>query len=438
MPRFAPLPFLLASCLATSLALTPACLKQHGDTTADEDEGKDFTVGRFAFRRLSEAEEAVAKKDYEKAKKALEQMKESDDLNKHEQALMWQMYGNIYAAEENYPAAVEALQRCYDLDMLPSTSQRTVEFNLGQLYVMTGKYKKAIALLEAWLKQSKGEPSPQLRLMLANAYVQVKDYKGALPHAEALFKDAKVADESLLQLMLAIRFELEQYDKVVEILTELVERFPKKEYWLQLSAAHGQLKDHRRALAVLELANRQGLLEKESELVMLAQSYLSQELPLQAAELLDKEMEAGRVEPSQKNLELLANAWMAAREGDKALKVLEQAAKKAQTGEPFMRLGQLQMQQERWAQALSALQRALKKGKLKNEGKAHLLLGNANYELGNRAAARQAFQRAMKDEKSRAGASRFLEVMQREDETCPTGKEAACGLIPGRGASAKK
>ncbi|MDD9940026.1 MAG: tetratricopeptide repeat protein [Myxococcales bacterium] len=420
--------FLTALLLSTAVG----CLKPKGGTTADEDDGKDFTVGRWAFRRLNNAETAAAQKKYDEALKLLGEMQANEDLNPHERALMWQQIGNIHVVQEDYPAAVKAFKKCVDLDALPAVSQAAVQFNLGQLYAITGDYKGAVKLLEAWLAKQKEEPSREIQLMLANAYVQMGMFKKALPYAEAVAKKTQEKDENLLGLLLAIRFELKNYEQVVTILTELVERFPKKAYWLQLSAAYSQLKDDRRALAVLELAYRQDMLTEESELRMLAQHYLHLEMPFEAATVLEKEMKAKRVAKSPKNLQLLSSAWMSAREVKKALKTLGNAAREAKDGTIYVQLGQLYMQEERWAQAQAALQKAIKKGGLKNAGTAHLLLGNASYELGKRSAARQAFNQAARHKKTKAAADRWLGVMQREDESCPTGKEAACKLIPGR------
>lgn len=423
----------LLTIVATAVLLSslPACLKTGSGAEAEEEE-KSFIVGRWAFRRLEATEAAMAEKDYKKAREQLDEMRGNEDLNDHERALMWQKYGSIEADQGDYKAAAVSLAKCLELDALPDTSQRTVKYNLGQLYAITEQYDKAVVLLEEWASKEKQGPPKEIQLMLANAYVQLGKFEKALGYAEAVAKATDTPDENLLLMQLAIHLELKHNERVVELLTELIERFPKKAYWLQLAAAHGQTGDHRRALAVLELAYRQDLLTESPELVRLAQHYLHMELPLKAAELLEKELSAGRVEPTPDNLELLANSWMSAREPGKAINALAKAAKEAKGGELYFRLGQLQMQQESWGAAESAFKRAIAQGELRDVGTAHLLLGTAQYELGQRAAARASFQKAAQSDSAKASAQRWIGVMQAEEESCPTGKEAACKLIPGR------
>jgi len=424
-------PCLVVACLLATAAVLPGCLKRQDDAQAQEAE-KRFIVGRWAFRRLEAAEEAFGKGDYAKARVKLAEMHTSEELNAHERALMWQLEGNMHAEQQQYDQAVDALSKCLQVDALPEAARRTVEYNLGQLHAITGDYANAVVRLEAWLEREEKDPPREIQQILANAHVQLRRFDRALVYADALAKATPTADENLLRLQLAIHFQLDHPERMVELLTELIERFPKKTYWLQLSAAHSQLGDDRRALAVLELAHRQGLLTQGDELVRLARHYLHMNLPDKAAELLERELASDRVPGSAKHLELLANSWMAAREPDKATGALAKAAQVAQDGEPFLRLGQLQMQREHWGPAQQSLQRALKKGGLRDTGTAYLLLGNSQYELGQRAAAQQSFHRAQQHDSTKASAKRWMAVMKGEDDSCPTGNEAACKLIPGR------
>ena len=97
-------------------------------------------------------------------------------------------------------------------------------------------------------------------------------------------------------LLRAAYFELEEMDKVKEILERLVVEWSKKEYWTQLSAFYGQDKQEKEQMAAYQTAYHEGFLEKSSEFVQMAQLYLSVEAPYEAATLLQKAMDEDYVE----------------------------------------------------------------------------------------------------------------------------------------------
>lgn len=416
---------LLCLCLVAG-----GCALRHGGQDGAQEAEQEFVVGRWAFKRLEEVQQAVAEERYADAKEILARMQQREGLNPHERALMWQALAQVQAQQEDYKGAVASFEQCYALKALPAEGMRGVQYNLGQLYMALQDYSKAIEMFEAWRAGLKETP-PEAHRMLASAYVQTGAFRKALPHAQALLAAEKPAKEDTLLLALAIRVELKQPAKAVALLKELISRFPKKQYWLQLSAAYAQLDDGPKALAALELAYRQHMLTGEAELMQLAYRYLHEELPLKAAELITEEMDRGRISRSLKPLEVLANSWMAAREVDKALVAYEEAAAEAKDGELYLRLARLYSQQERWAKAAAAAERALRKGDLEHPGNAYLLLGTARYHTGQPSAAKVAFTQARGHDPSRKAAEQWLEAMHKEQESCPTGREAACALIPG-------
>ncbi len=88
-----------------------------------------------------------------------------------------------------------------------------------------------------------------------------------------------------------------------------------------------ELGRERDALATLELAHSRGQL-KQREILWLAQLYLHQKMPQLAVQMLA----TGVAEQDQKALELLAQAWVLAREPEKALPVFDALAKLDQSG----------------------------------------------------------------------------------------------------------
>ena len=69
-------------------------------------------------------------------------------------------------------------------------------------------------------------------------------------------------------------FQDENYAKVRDIQEILLETWPKKRYWFSLAGAYTELGEDQNLIASYDAAHTDGLLEKESEFVTMAQLYM--------------------------------------------------------------------------------------------------------------------------------------------------------------------
>ena len=219
--------------------------------------------------------------------------------------------------------------------------------------------------------------------------------------------------EDWLLLALSLYFEAERFDACARVLERLVARFPEKPYWKQLSAIYGELQRDDAQLAVYALAHRQGLLRTSSERVRLARLFMYNEVPVAAAKLLREGLETGEIERSAESWALLANAWIQARELQRAAEPLEQAARLAKDGPSWLRLAHLYVELEDWVPARRALEFALQLGGLREPAKARLLLGIALYHERSLAESRHAFALARRHAGTRSSAEQWLRYLDR-------------------------
>lgn len=385
-----------------------------GAPTADAKKRRNLATSEWGYKTLIAAHEALAAEKYDEALALMKQMSERKSLNDHEQALMWQTLAYIQSAKEQYGAAIESFEKCLALDALPDAAAIATEYNLGQLFMTEHRYEDAVRVLEGWIGKVEN-PSPNAYYLLAMAHVQLQDAKSALPYAIKAVELSKEPSEPQLRLLLALRFELKQYEEVAAVLEQLIAHFPKKIYFLQLSAAYGELGQDKRSLSTLELAYLQGLLDRESELLNLAQAYLYHELPYPAARVLAKGLEDGVITDGADNWKLLGDSWLHAREYGPALAPLQKAAALSGDGDLFVRIAQVHLERDEPKAALEALKKALNKGGLENPGNAYLLLGitlAGNRDFG---AARDAFAKASGYEKSREAAEKWMQHVTRQE-----------------------
>jgi tetratricopeptide (TPR) repeat protein len=395
-----------------ALAAPPGAAAQ-GREKAKPETKRVQTVGEWAFKRLNAAHEALAKSMHGDALQSLEELKGSSRLNDHEKALMWQTYGYVYASMEKYKQAVEAFEKCLAAGGLPEAAQLDTQYNLGQLYVMMERFDDAVRVLRDWFAKATN-PSAEAHYVYAIALFQKGDKRAALTQGELAIEKATKPQEAWLQLVLSLYVENKEYQKAVGVTETLVGFFPKKSYWLQLSAVYSQVDDFKRALAALALAHRQGMLEEDREINHLAQLYLYNEIPYEAGRVLEAGLEAGKIEGTAQAWRLLSEAWVNARERARAEKPLEEAASRSGDGELYFRLAQIQFEREEWGAARESLGRALRKGKLADPGGAQMLLGIASASDEKWEQARSAFTAAAQFEKNRRSAEQWLAEVEAE------------------------
>jgi tetratricopeptide (TPR) repeat protein len=398
----------------TKKILVPALalLLLSGGAGAGEPEEKKvgYSVSKWTYQRLTEAHELIGKGKYKEALKVMNPMKNRARLNQHEQALMWQTFGYIYANMEKIPQAIESFEKCLQIGALPEQTKLDLQFSLGQLYMAASRFKKAVKTLNDWMGRVKN-PSPQAKYLLAMAYTQTKTWKKALYWARQAIAGVRRPKETWLQLVLSIHYELKQYDDMARVLEQLVARFPKKAYWMQLAAIYTELKREERALAVLELAYMQNMLQSHSGLMNLVSLYLHRGIPEKAARVLERGLKKGAIKRTEQTLTLLGDSWMRAREFELAAGPLGEAARIAKKGDLWVRVAQIHMEREQWAQAISAIQNALKKGNLTSPGNAQLFLGICHFNAGRYTPAQKAFQDALKHKSSRRSAEQWLKTL---------------------------
>jgi tetratricopeptide (TPR) repeat protein len=181
---------------------------------------------------------------------------------------------------------------------------------------------------------------------------------------------------------------------------------------MQLSSVYGQMEDYPNALAVMQLAHNAGLVTEDGEVRRLADLLLFNDVPYRGAQVLEAAIEKKVVNLDDKLYEKLANCWIAAGEFDKSIPPLQRAAELSATGDLFVRLGEVQVQREDWDAAITAIERGVQKGQLKDPGSAQLMLGIAHYSQKDYTAARPFFERARQSERHRQVADSYLQAIR--------------------------
>jgi tetratricopeptide (TPR) repeat protein len=332
-------------------------------------------------------------------------------------------------AMDDYPMAIQAYEDVLGQSPdIPRALEQSALYALGQLYFVEEDYAQAISYLDRWFAIAEN-PGPQPYIFKAQALYQMERFREVPAIVRTAMDVAESRDNEVKEnwwlLMRAAYYELEDWDNVIDVLETLVREFPKKEYWVQLSGLYGQEGEMKKQIATIWAAYTQGYLDKEREIMNLTGLLLQDEVPYWSARILSQAVEDGVVEDTAKNLQQLAQAWQLAQEVDRAIDVYEKASTKSDDGELAYRLAQLYLDKNECEPSITAAERALDKGGLKNEAQVLLVKGMCEFNLNRHGDAIETFNRGQRiarrgdfetDLKSLTQWKRYVENEQKRNE----------------------
>ena len=375
---------------------------------------------------------------------------DQENLKSYDRSVMWNSWGYVYFSDGKYKQAMQAYENVINEPEVTLPIRNAALFTLAQLNLVQENYAKGIELILQWMDQVE-TVTAQSWSLLGQAYFQQGDFRKAMSSMETAIsmseEEGYKPKENWYVLLAACISELKaeigekkallQQLDIYEILVNL---YPKKLYFIQLGGTYGQLGREKDYMITLKAAHAKDLLDKESEYLALAQLLLLNQNPYWAAQVLisgqkkittytetvkDKttgeevkvEKKGPVVRDNEKNLKLLADSWRMAQEIDKAIPVLEQAAKLSKDGKSYVLLGNLYLAEDKLEKAVDSIKEGLKKGNIDKISQVHLTLGQAYFELQKFEDAKKEFRIAArdKDKKVKSTANNWIKYTENEE-----------------------
>ena len=361
---------------------------------------------------LEAEQSAMTNKDFNTASNKLNQLKQMT-LNCYEEGAVLKLSAYINIERGDRKAAVNDLLAALNKGYIPAKDAPQTYYNIAQIYLQDEDINKALEYMLKW-QQAGGKPDRTQKWQMAVLYQRVDNYKEAIRWAEMVkADDGAKYDQQLYDLLIFLYNQSGDQAKLASILEQVVERNPtERKYWDAIAGNYFASNEERKAFEVQKAMYLAGMLKTEDEIMRIVNFYNRFNVPYQAAKVLEKEMNAGRVSKNLDHLELLANLYQVAREHEKAIPVIRAAADAGGGGAMYERLGRSYADLQKWKEAEDSLQTALSKGGVKDVGTAWVQIGQSRYERGDRAGAREAFRKA----NNRAGSS-WVDFMNSEDST---------------------
>ena len=373
---------------------------------ATRNEPKVFKISEKASKQINAAYEHLDAGEMDKAKAILDGIaagKSSD----YEKALAYQGLAQVAYDADDVVTAIALNEKAIAANSLDNKSHFNLVFQTAQMNLMDEKYDAALAAVERWFKLT-GTQTAEAWSLKGNALYRLDRFPEASVALKKAIELSPKPNDSYNQLLIASYYDAENYAEAAKAAEELLAKNPgDKKIVQQLSSIYVELEQEDKALAVLEAANQKGLLTEEKDLRQLYQMYNYAEKPTEAARIITEGIAKGVLKPSAETYKGLGDAYAlnaetapedSAQRKDltrKAADAYGEAAKlTTENGEMDMQRGHLLIETEDWANAKAALTTAFQKRGLKREGEAYILLGTAEMELGNEAAAIAAYEKA--------------------------------------------
>jgi tetratricopeptide (TPR) repeat protein len=375
---------------------------------------------------------------------------DQDNLKSYDRSVVWNSWGYVYFTDGKYNEAIRAYERVINEPEVTLPIRNAALFTLAQLNLVQEKYDEGIELILQWMDQVE-TVTAQSWSLLGQAYFQKEDFNKSMSSMKTAISLAEEEGykpkENWYVIVAACIGELkkqigekESLLQQLDIYEILVNLYPKKLYFIQLGGAYGQLGREKDYMITMKAAHAKDFLNKESEYLALTQLLLLNQNPYWAAQVLvsgqnkiitytetvldkntGKEVKVEKTGPvvkdNEKNLKLLADSWRMAQEVDKAIPVLEKAAVLSKDGKAYVLLGNLYLGEDRMQEAVDAIKKGLKKGKIEKLSQVHLTLGQAYFELQKFEEAKKEFRIAArdKDKKVKTTANSWIKYTENEE-----------------------
>lgn len=340
--------------------------------------------GSKSGQMVLNAQELMASDQWSAALGELSKALAIPDLNPYERSIIYRMQGTSYYQLNQYPTAIAAFEKAIRSGGLLPKESSSLRLNIAQLLIASDEFARGAQMLEDW-NRAGGQFKTQHIEMLWQAWSQANQYSRALPWAERWFNAASPKERKHFDTLNYMYNNLNMPAKQADIVKQMINRWPQDktlwDAWASMLANGGREQE---AFEVSKMLYLGGAYSSEQDLSRVVQYYSFYEMPYQAAEILEREMNAGRIQKSSEKLVQLSNLFRQAREYKRAIPILEQAAATSGKAKLYADLGEALYNEGQCNKAEGAFSNAMERGF--DQGKAWMLIANCRYDTASASA----------------------------------------------------
>lgn len=308
----------------------------------------------------------------------------------------------------SYANAITYLQRAITENGLSNNTHYQMMLQVAQMQVNEEKYTEGLANVDRYLIETRSEDSKAYTLK-ANALYQLKRYPESVEAVKKAIAASPEPDENLIRLLTADYLEMDKPLDAAKVIEELLAKNPNDKALLQnLASVYQQAGDNAKAGQVFDRMRAGGMLTESKDYENAYRLLANIEgREKDALLLIDEGLKKSILQPSFEVYSYMGNAYYNADQIPQAIDAWSKAAPLGKDGETYLNLAKLHISEEHWVDAKSTAQQALVKG-VKKKGDAWLVVGRAEFGLGNKSAVLAAYKEAAKYPESKKAAEAAL------------------------------
>src|ERR1700742_3832058 len=364
--------------------------------SADKPKGQE--ISRAIAKEMTAAQKAMAANQWTEVLKNLDGLDTRSGLTAYDKTKINDFRGYSYVklnklkeAEGAYEAAIAA--GGYTSEELARTTHL-----LFQVAAQNQQNAKAIEYGKTVTESSQATPNDFL--VMAQLYYLQKDCKNSgvwSDKAVAAYRKANEAPKEVLyQIKLQCASDAGDTGAMKAGLYDLIHVTNKTSYWNNLIRLERQdERDDKNTLMIYRIMYDTNSMNADTDYIEMTQLLGDAGLPGEAAAVLDKAMSTNQIKDEHKERTTrLLNALKTRADADKkGLPGLEAEASKNPAGQADVKLGEVYFGAGDYQNAVTAINRGIGKGQVKDLDQAYVYLGRADAALKNNAEAKKAFEK---------------------------------------------
>lgn len=257
---------------------------------------------------------------------------------------------------------------------------------LAQLLLMDDEPEQALQHLEIWLSAAE-QPRPSELSLVGYTYLQLERFSEAAGILERAIGSTETPQPQWSELLAYAYTRTGRTDDAIALLESIIAEQPSQaRWWRQLASIYLLIEDIPKGTAGLVVAGQFEDMVYEDKR-RLAGLFTTLNMPADAAVIFSQAIDRRRqAEPDWDSFEdqmLLGEMWMLARELETAVASFQRAAELEESGEPGLKIAQLYLQWERYADAREALLQAIEAYGESTPSQVNYLLAITEINLGN-------------------------------------------------------
>ncbi len=358
-------------------------------------------------RDLSKLIKANEEDKYDEVIAIGEQIVGNKGAGPYELSIAWQLIGIAKSQKDDFPGAVAAYQKAIDANGLDNNSHYDTMLQIANLQYQEDKFEDSNTTLDRLLAETRKE-DPQTLALKGGVLYQLERWDQAAEAMKRAIAASEKPNDNWYQVLMGAYMNQEKFAEATALGETLVAKNPTDTRLIyNLATMYAQEDQNDKAIAVLEAARQRDVLDERGYRQLYA-LYLNVEgKEAKVIEIVKEGLAKQKLQPNAEVYTVLGQAYYFSNQPNEAIEAYKQALPFAKDGENALNLARILSNEERYADSRTYAKEAIAKG-LRRPGDAWIVIGRAEFGLGNKAGLVAAYREAAKFPETKQTAEEWL------------------------------